>query len=125
MFVSEKNTESIKKLFLEFKRFFELQKKLLVWNTAEKLTVLTATLTIVAVMLILAALALLYLTFALAYYIGDVTNNLPLGFACVGGILILMMGLFYALRNRLVIQPLARFIAELFMDKENKDDSKH
>lgn len=125
MFASEKNTESIKKLFLEFKRFFGLQKKLLVWNTAEKLTVLLAAMAIVGVMLVLAAMALLYFTFALAYYIGSITDNLPLGFACVGGILVVMLAAFYALRNKLVIQPLARFIAELFINKKDNDDSEH
>lgn len=124
MFASKKNIESIKKIFLELKKYIGLQKKLLMVSTAEKLTVLLAATAIVVVMLVLAALALLYFTFALAYYIGSVTDNLPLGFACVGGVLVLALAAFYAFRNRLVVQPLAKFIVELFIEKADKDDRK-
>lgn len=124
MFASEKNIESIKKIFLELKKYIGLQKKLLMVSTAEKLTVLLAATAIVVVMLVLAALALLYFTFALAYYIGSVTDNLPLGFTCVGGGLVLALAAFYAFRNRLVVQPLAKFIVELFIEKADKDDRK-
>lgn len=123
MFASEKNIESVKRLFLELKNYLGLQKRLLVLSTAEKLTVLLAAIAIVAVVTIVGAMALLYLTFALAYFIGDRTGNLPLGFACVGGTLVVMGLIFYALRDRLVVQPLARFIVTLFHDKSEKDDS--
>lgn len=123
MFASEKNIESVKRLFLELKNYLGLQKRLLVLSTAEKLTVLLAAIAIVAVVTIVGAMALLYLTFALAYFIGDRTGNLPLGFACVGGALVVMGLIFYVLRDRLVVQPLARFIVTLFHDKSEKDDS--
>ncbi len=124
MFGSEKNIESMKKLFLEFKKYLELQRKFFMWGVGEKLTVLLATLAISVVVIILAALTLLFLTFALAYYIGNITDNLPLGFVCVGGVLVLTLIVFYALRSKLIIQPLAKFIIELFLEKQDKDDRK-
>lgn len=121
MFSKKKDIESVQQLFLEFKCYFELQKKYLIFASTEKLARLLSTISIAVICLILLALVLLYLTFATAYYLGDLMNSLPLGFLSVSTCLLLILLLFYKNRKPWVIQPIARFIADLFL--ENYEDN--
>ena len=119
MFSGSKNIESIGKLFLEFKKYLELQKEFVKLDAAEKLTViLTTTLTIV-VMLLLGAIVLLFLAFAMAYYASDALGSELMGFSLVAAVVLMLGLIFYANRGKLVVRPLARFIARLFLDHEN------
>lgn len=123
MFSSNKNIDSLHKLFMEFKRYIELQKEFVKLDTAEKLTVIFSVVITVAVVLILGALVLLFLTFALAYYIGNALGSLPLGFGIISACILLALFIFYANRNNWVIQPLARFMTKLFICKEDDNNS--
>lgn len=120
MFSSGRNIESIGKLFLEFKNYLELQKEYVKLSTAEKLTVMLSAIITVAVLLVLGAIVLLFLTFALAYFLGDALGSLPVGFSIIAALILILMGLFYVNRNRFVIQPLARFITKLILTKEDE-----
>lgn len=122
MFSSSRNIESIGKLFLEFKKYIELQKEYVKLDAAEKLTVMLSAIITVAVLLILGSITLLFLTFALAYFLGDVLGSLPIGFGIIAILVLILMGIFYAKRNRFVIQPLARFITQLLLTKEKEDE---
>ncbi len=122
MFSSNKNIESIGKLFLEFKRYLELQKEFVRLDAAEKMTVILSAILIVAVLLLLGSIVLLFLTFALAYYLGDLLGSLSLGFGLISAFLLLLAAIFYSNRNRMVVQPMARFMTRLILAKE--DDSK-
>lgn len=119
MFSSSKSIESIGKLFLEFKNYLELQKEYVKLSAAEKLTVMASAIIIVSVMLVLGAITLLFLTFALAYFLGNALGSLPVGFSLIALLVLIFMGIFYANRNRFVIQPLARFMTKLFIAEED------
>lgn len=123
MFSSNKNIESIGRLFLEFKKYLELQKEFIKLDAAEKLTVTLSTILIVAVLLLLGSIVLLFLTFALAYYLGDALGSLPVGFGIIAALVLLLTVIFYVNRNRMVIQPLARFMINLIITKEEDDDN--
>ena len=110
MFSNSKNIESIGKLLLEFKKYLELQKEFVKLDATEKMTVILSAILIVTVLLLLGSIVLLFLTFALAYYLGDVLGSLSLGFGLV---------IFYLNRNRMVIQPMARFMTKLILTKED------
>lgn len=122
MFPDEKNIDSMQKLFLEFKNYLELQKKFVMLDAAEKLTVLLSALAVGAVVLVLSAILLLFATFALAYYLGDLLHNLPLGFAIIPAALCVILVFFYVNRNKFVIQPLARLMADLFINENSTDE---
>lgn len=122
MFSSNKSVESIGKLFLEFKKYLELQKEYVKLGAAEKLTVMLSAVVIAAVLLILGAIVLLFLTFALAYFLGNALGSLPVGFGLIALFVLLIAGIFYVNRNRFVIQPLARFMTKLIITDE--DDHK-
>lgn len=112
------------KLFLELKNYLELQKRFVMLDAAEKLTVLLSAVAIGAVALILASMLLLFATFALAYYIGDLLHSLPLGFALIAMFLGVLLLFFYINRNKFVIQPLARLMASLFINQKSTHEDK-
>ena len=119
MFSNSKNIESIGKLFLEFKKYLELQKEFVKLDATEKMTVILSAILIVTVLLLLGSIVLLFLTFALAYYLGDVLGSLSLGFGLISAFILLLTVIFYLNRNRMVIQPMARFMTKLILTKED------
>ena len=118
MFSNSKNIESIGKLLLEFKKYLELQKEFVKLDATEKMTVILSAILIVTVLLLLGSIVLLFLTFALAYYLGDVLGSLSLGFGLISAFILLLTVIFYLNRNRMVIQPMARFMTKLILTKE-------
>ena len=118
MFSNSKNIESIGKLLLEFKKYLELQKEFVKLDATEKMTVILSAILIVTVLLLLGSIVLLFLTFALAYYLGDVLGSLSLGFGLISAFILLLTVIFYLNRNRMVIQPMARFMTKLIITKE-------
>ena len=119
MFSNSKNIESIGKLLLEFKKYLELQKEFVKLDATEKMTVILSAILIVTVLLLLGSIFLLFLTFALAYYLGDVLGSLSLGFGLISAFILLLTVIFYLNRNRMVIQPMARFMTKLILTKED------
>ena len=119
MFSNSKNIESIGKLLLEFKKYLELQKEFVKLDATEKMTVILSAFLIVTVLLLLGSIVLLFLTFALAYYLGDVLGSLSLGFGLISAFILLLTVIFYLNRNRMVIQPMARFMTKLILTKED------
>lgn len=119
MFSNSKNIESIGKLLLEFKKYLELQKEFVKFDATEKMTVILSAILIVTVLLLLGSIVLLFLTFALAYYLGDVLGSLSLGFGLISAFILLLTVIFYLNRNRMVIQPMARFMTKLILTKED------
>ncbi len=124
MFATDKSIADIKKILWELKHYIELHTKFMRLDLAEKLIVLLASAVIVLVLVLFGAIALLFLTFALAYYIGSVTESLPLGFLTVGGGVALLLWVFYANRRRWVVQPVAKFIVNLLINKTKSDAGK-
>lgn len=119
MFSNSKNIESIGKLLLEFKKYLELQKEFVKLDATEKMTVILSAILIVTVLLLLGSIVLLFLTFASAYYLGDVLGSLSLGFGLISAFILLLTVIFYLNRNRMVIQPMARFMTKLILTKED------
>ena len=119
MFSNSKNIESIGKLLLEFKKYLELQKEFVKLDATEKMTVILSAILIVTVLLLLGSIVLLFLTFALAYYLGDVLGSLSLGFGLISAFILLLTVIFNLNRNRMVIQPMARFMTKLILTKED------
>lgn len=115
-----KNIEGMSKLFLELKKYLELQTEFVKLDAAEKLTVIISTAVIIAVLLVLGSIVLLFLTLAAAYGLGDALGSLPLGFGLVALCVLFLCGIFYWNRNRFVIQPIARFMTGLLITKEHE-----
>ena len=117
-----KYTEDIREIILEIKHYLNLQKKYLAIDAAEKATAILSAVAIAAICILLSSTILLFCTFALAYWIGDLLNSLPLGFAAMAIVVALVLILFYRKRKAWVIQPLARMMAQLFVDNNEEEE---
>lgn len=120
MFSNSKNIESIGKLFLEFKKYLELQKEFIKLDATEKLTVILTTVFTVVVLLLLGSITLFFLAFAMAYYASEAFESTLIGFGLIAAIVLLLAIIFYFNRNRMVVRPLARFMARILLDNENE-----
>ena len=117
-----KYTEDIKEIILEVKHYLNLQKKYLARDAAEKIMVILSAVAIAAICILLSSIILLFCTFALAYWIGDLLDSLPLGFTAMAIIVALILLLFYTKRKTWIIQPLARMMAQLFVDNNEEEE---
>ncbi len=116
MFVNDKTIDNLQALLAEVKNYVDLQKDYVKLDITHKLTILISTLILILVLVALGIIALFYLSFTLAYilepYVGGLTNSYAI---ITGGIL--FIGLFvYILRQRLIIQPLTNFLANLLLN---------
>ena len=84
------------------------------------LMVLLSTIAIAVVCFVLGAMILFFLTFALAYWIGQLANSMAIGFLTISAVLTLSMFIFYKNRTRWIIHPLFRLVANLFVSGEEE-----
>ena len=117
-----KYTEDIREIILEVKHYLKLQKKYIAVDAAEKTTVILSAVAIAPICILLGAIILLFCTFALAYWIGDLLNSLPLGFLSMALVITLLLFLFYCKRKAWIIQPLARMMAQLFVENNEEEE---
>lgn len=114
-------TEQFRTLLQEVRRYLLLQKRFVAVDVAEKLIVLLSTIAIAVVCFVLGAMILFFLTFALAYWIGQLLDSMAIGFLAISAVLALCMYIFYKNRTRWIILPLSRMLANLFVDKEEEN----
>ncbi|MBP3374480.1 MAG: phage holin family protein [Bacteroidaceae bacterium] len=122
MNTEEKYTDNFRKLLQETKHYLNLQKEYALMDTADKLTVILSTVAISAICFVLCAMILFFLTFALAYWIGNLTGNLSLGFISISALLAIILLIAFKKRNAWVVQPLARMMVRLFVTKEETNN---
>lgn len=120
MFADDKSIENFQQLFFEFKKYLELQKEYTKLELTEKLTILLSTLIMVLVLVTLAMVALFYLLFALAYILEPIVGGLMVSFAIIAGINVLLIAVIFIFRKRLIISPMANFLAGLFLNDSTK-----
>ena len=122
MNTEEKYTDNFRKLLQETKHYLNLQKEYALMDTADKLTVILSTVAISAICFVLCAMILFFLTFALAYWIGNLTGNLSLGFISISALLAIILLIAFKKRNAWVVQPLARMMVRLFVTEEETNN---
>lgn len=122
MNTEEKYTDNFRKLLQETKHYLNLQKEYALMDTADKLTVILSTVAISAICFVLCAMILFFLTFAFAYWIGNLTGNLSLGFISISALLAIILLIAFKKRNAWVVQPLARMMVRLFVTKEETNN---
>ena len=112
--MEKKVGEEMKTVVADLKDWLTMEVEYLKLSAAEKISVLLSTLILVVVLFIVFMVVLIVLAFALV----DLFNLfMPHALACVtvGGILLLLIGLLYLLRNSLVVNPITRLITKLFL----------
>ena len=92
-------SSSIQSLWTEAKNYLELQKEYLKLDTAEKLAVLLSAVATTAICLILGLVAFFFFVMAFAFWLAKIV---------------------LLARKRWIVQPVARFVAGLFISEETE-----
>ena len=119
MFADDKSVENIQQLFIEFKKYLELQKEYTKLEVTEKLSILLSTLILVLLVVILGVVVLFHLSFTLVYVLAPLVDGLIASYALIACFHVLLIILLVLFRKRLIINPTVKFIAGLFLDKSN------
>ena len=118
-----KITDEIKELLTQSINWAKLEVEYLKLTAAEKIIILVSMMVIGIVILILLLPAILMFLFALAQvFIGFMP--VAVAYVCVGGIVILLLGLLVLFRKQLVINPVAKFISKVLLDHPENKNSK-
>ena len=117
MFANDKNIDNLQQLFVELKKYAELQKDYVKLHLVEKLTILVSSLILVLVLVILGIIALFYLSFTLAYVLAPHVGGL-MGSYGITGCIILLIILIIFFRKRLIMQPMVNFLANLLLNDD-------
>lgn len=120
MFADDKSIENIQRLFLELKKYLELQKEYTKLEITEKLSILLSTLILVSLVAILGVVVLFHLSFTLVYVLAPWVGGLMASYALIACFHLLLIALIVLFRKRLIIRPTVKFIAGLFLDKSNE-----
>ena len=116
MFADDKSIENMQQLFMEFKKYLELQKEYTKLEVTEKLYKLLSTLLLVLLVVILGVVVLFHLSFTLVYILAPLVGGLMMSFALITCFHILLIVLLVLFRKKLIIDPTVKLIAELFLD---------
>lgn len=125
MFTNDKSIETLQQLFAEVKKYLALQKRYTQLEIAEKLTILLSTLILVLIIIILSMVALFYLSFTLAYLLAHLLGSIVVSFALITCVILILMMFVYLFRKKLIINPMARFISNLFIENPLKKEEQH
>lgn len=125
MFPNDKSIETLQQLFTEIKKYLVLQKRYAQLEIAEKLTILLSTLILVLVIIILSMVALFYLSFTFAYLLAHLLGSIIISFALITCVILILIIAVYSLRKKLIVNPMAKFIANLFIEDSVKEEEQH
>ena len=99
MFSDDSSIENFKQLFLEFRKYIELQKEFTKLEIVEKLTKLFSTLIMIVILIGLGLMALFYMLFALAYLLAPCVGGLPASFGIIVLILVVICAIIALFRQ--------------------------
>ena len=102
-------------LWAELKKYLTLQIDYAKLTAVEKLVVLLSAIAMVAVMLIPGACVLFYLSFGVVFMLSDAIGSTWGAYLIVSGIFLVLMLVVYALRQKLILDPVSRFLTRLFL----------
>lgn len=110
-----KITDEIRDLLSQSINWAKLEVEYLKLTAAEKVIIIVSMMVIGIVVLILLLPAILMFLFALAQvFIGFLP--VAVAYVCVGGIVLLLLGILVLFRKHLVINPVAKFISRVLLD---------
>ena len=115
---NQEPAENLQQLYADVKNYVELQTEYVKVEFVEKLTIILSALLIIGLIIVLVIAALFYLFFSLAYTLQPLLGSLAASFAIISGIYVVLIGLFVMFRKQIVINPLVRFLSNLFLKKQ-------
>jgi len=116
---TDKTIDNLQALFTEVKHYVDLQKDYVKLDITHKLTVLLSTLILILILVVLGMIALFYLSFTLTYILEPHVGGLVNSYAIITVGILLIGGIIYGCRQRLIIQPLTTFLANLLLNDKS------
>ena len=113
MFADDRSIDNLQQLFIEFKKYLNLQKEYTKLEITEKLSILLSALILLSVVIILGMVAL-------AYILDPLVGGLMVSFSIIACFHLLLVLLVITFRKKLIINPMVNFIAGLFFDNDNE-----
>lgn len=123
MFSSNSKVESLADLAREVRGYVDARYRLLRLDFVVKLSALLSALVLGIVFAILIAVALLFLTYTLALTLAPHVGGVHVACLIVAIACLVVCGIVYALRKRLIVAPLTAFVAHVLLDNEPSDDA--
>ena len=117
MFVDDKSVHNLRQLFVELKKYLELQKEYTRLEITEKLTILLSTLIVVLLVICMGMVALFYLSFTLVYLLAPLVGGSVMSFFLIACFNVLLIVLVLVFRKPLIVNPMTRSLAGLFLDR--------
>lgn len=114
-------SSSLQSLWTEAKSYLELQKEYLKLDSAEKLSVLLSAVATAIVCLVLGLVALIFFVVAFALWLMKFVGG-AWSFTIMGGVLLLFILIILLFRKRWIVQPVARFVAKLFVGEDDEEE---
>ena len=110
-------TDNFQELYEGVKKYLALNIELAKVEFVEKLSILLARSLIVLLILLLASGVLFYLFFALAYSLEEIVGSLALSYCVISTFYLLLIGALVLFRKQLIINPVVKFLSQLFLTK--------
>lgn len=123
MFANDKSIDNLEALFKEIKKYIELQGQYIKLDLVEKLTILISTLILICILIVLGMTALFYFSFMLVYTIDSFVNNIIASYAIIGCCILIIGIVIYAMRKKIIFQPMVNFLARLFLEDKDGTNS--
>lgn len=111
--------EEIKELFSQSINWAKLELEYIKLTAAEKIIVLFSVTILGAVFMLLLLPLIMLLLLALVGVFRQLMSA-PLAYLCVGGIVMLIILLVYIFKRQLIVNPVAKFISRLFLEKDHQ-----
>ena len=119
MFDKNNSFSTIKDLISDFKQYLRLQKEYTQLEITEKLSILLSTLITIIVLIILSTVVLFYLTLSFAFLIAPYIGGMVSSFAIIAILYIILILITISCKKKLIINPMVRFLANLFITNDN------
>ena len=114
------DTNSYKELWVEVKKYFNLQVDYMKLTALEKLTILLSAMTFVGVIIVLSACALFFLSAAFVSWLDTILTCTWLANLITCGIVIILILIAFCFKKTLIINPVTRFVTKLFLNPPQK-----
>lgn len=116
--MKSKITDDIKEIASQSINWAKLELEYIKLTAAEKLIILMSTFIIGGIIMILLLPVMVMFLFALVDVFKLFLSS-PLAYLCVGGIVLLLIFIIFVFRKTLVINPVARFLTKVILEKNS------
>lgn len=115
--MKEKLTDEIRGIFANARNWLKLETEYVKLTAAEKFTILLGAMVMGFVMLLMGVVVLVLLALSLVHVFQGFMSP-QLAYLSVAGVIVVLVAILYLLRKRVLLNPIARFVTGLILDKK-------